>query len=199
MTNKLLKNINNYHLILGSKSPRRNLLLKEMGFKFDVIIKEVDEAYPADLEPEQIALFVSKIKAKAFNADELNDDDIVITADTIVCLKDEILLKPKNYSDAFNILKKLSANKHRVITGICLKSKNKEKSFFVSTDVYFKHLSDDEIKYYIENYQPYDKAGAYGIQEWIGYIAIEKIIGSYFNVVGLPTHVLYEELIEFCK
>ena len=196
---KLLKNINNFHIILGSKSPRRNLLLKEMGFKFDVIVKEVEESYPDNLKPEQIALYVAEIKADAFNADELNDNDIVITADTIVCFKDEILLKPKNYNDAYNILKKLSANKHKVITGICLKSKYKQKSFFVSTDVYFKNLSDDEIKYYIENYQPYDKAGAYGIQEWIGYVGIERIEGSYFNVVGLPTHVLYEELLKFSE
>lgn len=185
-----------HSIILSSKSPRRQLLLKEMGWDFTIKVKEVEEIYPSDLKGEQVPIFLCELKAAAFT-EELNENDILITADTIVSIDDQIIGKPTDYEDAVKILKLLSGRKHQVITGICLKSKNKQKTFHVVTDVFFKELSDQEIHYYLENYKPFDKAGAYGIQEWIGLIGIEKIHGSYFNVMGLPVKELYEEIIAF--
>ncbi len=196
--------LNKYKIILASKSPRRQQLFnnlfpiyKNEGLNFEIKTKEVEEIYPENLKEEQIALYLSELKANAFKNEELDCNTIVITADTIVCLNNNILDKPKNYEEAVKTLKLLSGNKHTVITGVCIKSTNKIKSFYVSTDVYFKHLSLDEINFYVKNYKPYDKAGAYGIQEWIGYIGIEKIEGSFYNVMGLPTNRLYEELLDF--
>ncbi|MBC35960.1 MAG: septum formation protein Maf [Bacteroidetes bacterium] len=184
-------------VILASSSPRRQQLIKELGVDFEVRTKEVEEIYPEGLKREDIATFLAKLKADAFDRSELADGEILVTADTIVCLGDEVLMKPKDYADAVRILKQLSNDKHQVITGLCLKSNDKEIVVFVSTDVYFKKLNKDEISYYLDTYKPFDKAGAYGIQEWIGYIAIEKIEGSFYNVMGLPIQRLYEELLNF--
>ena len=192
-----MNKFNNYKIILASKSPRRQQLLREMGIEFEIRLKHVDESFPASLDKEEVALYLCEKKANAFLTEELKDNELLITADTIVCLDGEILNKPNDRGHAIEMIEKLSGKKHEVITGICLRSAKKMKSFFVSTDVYFKVLSLDEIEYYVDNYKPYDKAGSYGIQEWIGYIGIEKIEGSYFNVVGLPTARLYEELKKF--
>ncbi|WP_068472336.1 Maf family nucleotide pyrophosphatase [Saccharicrinis aurantiacus] len=194
-----MQNLNNYNIILASKSPRRSQLLSEIGIDFSVEIKEdVEEKYPSDLKHEDIAVFLSQLKAKPFLVDIQNDSSkIVITADTIVCAKGKVLGKPKDKAEATEMLKLLSGIKHQVISGVTISSKQKVVSFSVSTDVYFKYLTEAEIEYYINNYKPFDKAGAYGIQEWIGMIGIEKIEGSYFNVVGLPVQRLYEELNQF--
>ena len=179
-----------------SRLPRRHLLLKGLDIPFDVRIKDVEEIYPSHLKKEEIALHLCELKATAFDG-ELNNDTLVITADTIVWINNKVLNKPKDYNDAVDILTQLSGNMHEVITGVCLKTKNKTKSFYALTKVYFKELSKEEITFYVKNYKPYDKAGAYGAQEWIGYMAIERIEGSYFNVMGLPTCLLYDELMKF--
>jgi len=193
----LLKDkLKNTKLILASASPRRQNLLRDMGLDFEVQIRDTIESYPDDLRAEQIPLYICRKKADAFVSEELKNT-ILITADTIVWLDSEVLSKPVTSSDAEITLGKLSGKKHEVITAVCIKSENKLNTFYSSTDVYFKDLSSDEIKYYIEFYKPFDKAGAYGIQEWIGYIGIYRIEGSYFNVMGLPTQRLYEELLKF--
>lgn len=184
------------HFILASKSPRRQYLLKELGLQFDIHTKEVDESFPLHLKAHEIPLYLSKKKADAFEA-ELADETIVITSDTIVWIEGEVLNKPVDKADAIRMLQLLSGKMHEVFTGVCLKSKHKTQSFYSCTKVYFKSLSMQEIDYYITNYSPYDKAGAYGAQEWIGYIAVEKIEGSYFNVMGLPVRELYEQLLNF--
>jgi len=188
--------LKDYHIILASRSPRRNMLLKGLDIPFEVKIKDVEEIYASHLKREEIALHLCNLKAAAFD-DELEDNMLVIAADTIVWINNKVLNKPKDYADAVDILTQLSGNMHEVITGICLKTKSKTKSFYALTKVYFKNLSQEEITYYLDNYKPYDKAGAYGAQEWIGYVAIERIEGSYFNVMGLPTRLLYEELMKF--
>ena len=186
----------NHHIILASRSPRRHLLLKGLDIPFDVRIKDVEEIYPSHLTREEIALYLCELKASAFE-DELKENTLVITADTIVWINDKVLNKPKDFNDAVDILSQLSGNMHEVITGVCLQTKNLKRSFYALTKVYFKKLSPEEIAFYVENYKPYDKAGAYGAQEWIGYVAIERIEGSYFNVMGLPTSMLYDELMKF--
>lgn len=184
----------NNKIILASKSPRRQELLKGMGFDFEVKTKDVDEVYPENLIREEIPLFLCKLKANAFSQ-ELNDNyTIVITADTIVWLNNEVLHKPKDFDDAIAILEKLSGNMHEVITGVCIQSLTKTIIFYDESKVWFKKLTKEEIYYYVTNFKPYDKAGGYGIQEWIGYVAIEKIEGSFYNVMGLPTLRLFEEL-----
>ena len=184
------------NIILASKSPRRQNLLKELGFDFEIKTKEIEEISPPELQRENVALFLSELKASAF-VDDLNENDLIITSDTIVCLGNEIIGKPKGREDAIKMLGKLSGNKHEVITAVTFLSKEKKHTFYEETAVYFKALTFQEIEYYVDNYQPFDKAGSYGIQEWIGYIGIEKIIGSYFNVMGLPVKRVYEELIKF--
>ena len=185
-----------YTLLLASKSPRRHYLLKELGLDFEVRTKEVDESFPEQLKAAEIPLYLCEKKADAFD-EELTDNTIVITADTIVWLDGHVLNKPQNFNDAVRMLQLLSGKMHEVYTGVCLKSKNKTTSFVALTKVYFKELSLEEIEFYIRNYNPYDKAGAYGAQEWIGYIAIDRIEGTYFNVMGLPVRDLYEELLKF--
>ncbi|WP_026899119.1 Maf family protein [Daejeonella oryzae] len=179
-------------VILASKSPRRQELLKLMGIDFRVVLKEVDESFPEELSPEEIAIFISEQKAKAF--DETISNEIVITADTLVCIDGRILGKPENAEHAFEILSALSGNMHQVITAVSLLKNHKIHSFYEVSEVYFKALTPEQIRYYISTGQPMDKAGAYGIQEWIGLIGIEKIVGSYTNVVGLPTERLFAEL-----
>jgi septum formation protein len=192
----LLNEFNKHKIILASKSPRRQFLLKELGVDFEVYTKEVDESFPDNLKAQEIPLYLCKKKADAFQ-EELSDNNIVITADTIVWVENQVLNKPENFKDAVRMLQLLSGKMHEVFTGVCLKSKTKTTSFYAVTKVYFKPLTLAEIEYYITNYKPYDKAGAYGAQEFIGYIAIEKIEGTYFNVMGLPLKELYENLLSF--
>lgn len=193
----LLKELEKYKIILGSQSPRRQYLLKELGVKFDVKLKQMsEEVYPENLQKEEIPLYLAEQKAEAFD-NEVDDSTIVITADTIVWKDGEVLQKPENEKDAFKTLKKLSDSTHQVYTGVCIRMKDRKHSFFSKTDVFFKSLSDKEIKYYVDKYEPFDKAGAYGIQEWLGYIGVEKIEGSFFNVMGLPVQKLYTEFKEF--
>ena len=190
--------LNDYKIILASRSPRRQQLLTELGLKFEVVIKDFDETFPSGLTGEEIARYIAYRKAASFE-NEIPENAIVIAADTIVWCNEKVLGKPVNKEDAFAILKEISGNTHEVITGVSLRSKSKEITFSESTKVTFEPFSEEETEYYIENYKPYDKAGAYGIQEWIGIIACSHIEGSYFNVVGLPVQRLYKELIEFIK
>ncbi|MDP2723254.1 MAG: Maf family nucleotide pyrophosphatase [Bacteroidales bacterium] len=186
-----------YDVILASGSPRRKELLTEMGINFTVRTKPGDESFSATMPISEVAGYLSKQKAAAFASDGLNYNQLVITADTIVVVENQILNKPFNAQEAYDMLELLSGNTHLVITGVTLMTTVKTHTFSVTTEVVFKKLTSDEIRYYVQNYKPFDKAGAYGIQEWIGHVAIERIDGSYFNVMGLPTHRLYEELIHF--
>ncbi len=190
--------LSNYRIILASRSPRRQELLKEMGIKFDILVKEYNETYPEGLEGEEIARFIAHGKAMTFK-DFLADNEIVITADTIVWCNNKVLGKPADREDAIAILKEISANTHDVITAVTLLSVRNEVTFSESTKVTFEQLSEEEICYYVDKYKPYDKAGAYGIQEWIGIIGCSNLQGSYFNVVGLPVQRLYKELIHFAS
>jgi septum formation protein len=192
----IIDKLNYYKIILASRSPRRQQLLRELGLKFEVVIKEYEEIYPEGLSGEEIARYIAYEKAASFK-DELSDNEIVIATDTIVWCNNKVLGKPLNYEDAKRILREISGNIHEVITGLSLRSLSKEVTFSESTKVTFEALSEEEICYYIDNYKPYDKAGAYGIQEWIGIIACSHIDGSYFNVVGLPVQKLYKELQSF--
>lgn len=187
--------ISNYKIILASNSPRRKELLS--GIDIDYTIKtlsDVDESYPDSIPKEEIAEFIARKKSLAFLS-ELKDDELLITADTVVLLEDTILGKPKDKTDAKRMLRMLSRKTHRVITGVCMVTLKKEICFSATAFVTFGKLSDEQIEYYVEKYQPMDKAGAYGVQEWIGYVAVERIEGSYFNVMGLPIYKVYQELV----
>ncbi|WP_334058128.1 Maf-like protein [Polaribacter sp. P097] len=188
----LREKLQNYNIILASGSPRRQQFFKDLDIDFKIDLKPVDEVYPLELKGSEITDYLADLKSKAFAV--LKENDVLITSDTIVWLNEKALGKPKNEDDAFQMLKELSNTTHEVITSISIKTKNSQKIINDVTTVTFKALSDDEINYYIKNYKPFDKAGAYGIQEWIGFIGIYKIEGSYFNVVGLPVHKLYDEL-----
>ncbi|MCK4701452.1 MAG: septum formation protein Maf [Bacteroidales bacterium] len=193
----VLENLKGKRILLASKSPRRQYLLKELGIKFEVVDNfQDDESYPEELPLEEIPVFLAKKKADNYN-ELLDDDCILITADTLVWCNNRVMNKPDSYGEAYQMLYSLSDNKHTVITGVCLRSAEKEITFIATTDVFFTKLSDGEIEYYLEKFKPFDKAGAYGIQEWIGYIGIEKIEGSYFNVMGLPVQKVYTELKKF--
>jgi septum formation protein len=194
--NPLSKKFEGTRIILGINSPRRQELLKQLGLTFEVLVHEVDETYPEQFRREDIAMFLARKKALAFKGD-VADGGIVITADTIVALDELILGKPKDRTDAARMLRLMAGRKHSVITGVCVMSAKKSESFFVKTEVSVKMLRDNEIDYYLETYNPVDKAGAYGIQDWIGMTGIEYILGSYYNVVGLPTKELYEILLRF--
>ena len=184
----------NYRIFLASNSPRRKELLSGLGIPFEVRVNgDIDESYPSDLPPEAIALHISRKKAAAY-LQTMSADELIITADTVVVASGEILGKPADASDAHRMLRLLSGTTHQVITGVCLTTTDHQVAFSVTTDVTFKDLSDEEIHYYIDHYRPYDKAGAYGIQEWIGYIGVTGLHGSYFNVMGLPIQRIYEEL-----
>lgn len=195
-TENPLQLLSKFNIILASKSPRRHFLLNELGITFQTKTKDTPEDFPPILVKEEIPLYLSRIKAKAFE-EELQEKDLVITADTIVWVDNKVLNKPADNAEAIKMLQTLSGKMHEVYTAVCLKSKRKTRSFFVKTNVYFKNLSEQEILYYVNEFKPFDKAGAYGAQEWIGYIAVEKIEGSYFNVMGLPVKELYEELMKF--
>ena len=188
----LKKKLKSFNIILASGSPRRQQFFKDLDIDFSIQLKEVEEIYPEELKGTEITDFLAELKSKAFT--NLADKDVLITSDTIVWLEGKALGKPKDAKDAFAMLSALSSKKHDVITSICIRNKSFKKVIHDITTVTFKELSAEEINYYINNYKPFDKAGAYGIQEWIGFIGIDKIEGSYFNVVGLPVHKLYKEL-----
>jgi septum formation protein len=185
-----------YHYILATKSPRRIQLLKELGVPFTVQSVDIPESYPKNLGMLEIPVFLARQKAKPFEA-SLGENDLLIAADTIVWLRREVLGKPSGEAEAREMLRKLSGHIHQVVTGVCLKSRIKERTFHAVTHVEFKELSDREINFYVENFNPYDKAGAYGIQEWIGMAGITRVEGSYYNVVGLPIQRLYTEILAF--
>ena len=182
-----------FPLILASKSPRRQQLLRDLGYSFEVRTMDVPEDYPEDLDKESVARYLAEKKARAFQP-HLQPGEVVLTADTTVVLNNELLEKAADAKEACTMLSKLSGQAHFVITGVCLASQDQLKSFDELTEVHFKTLSEAEIDYYIEHYQPFDKAGAYGIQEWIGMVGVEKLVGSYYNVVGLPVHRVHAAL-----
>lgn len=185
-----------YKILLASASPRRRELISQLGFDIKIVkAPDTEEIIPIGIYREDIAMHLAKEKSDSF--DTIANDEILVTADTIVWLDGKVLGKPVDYSDAFQMLKLLSGKEHYVITGVCLRSNTKTVLFHAETKVKFAVLSDDEIRFYIEHDKPYDKAGAYGIQEWIGKIGIEHIEGSYYNVVGLPVQRLYRELLKF--
>jgi septum formation protein len=192
-----IQQLNRNRFILGSRSPRRQYLLSELGLKFHVFTRHVEENYPPELLREEIPLYLCEKKSKALD-DVLTANTIVITADTIVWIDNTNLGKPGDEAEAVQILKQLSGRKHEVLTGVCLRSTARTHSFYACSEVYFNPLRAAEIDYYVKHYKPYDKAGAYGIQEWIGYVGIEKINGSFYNVMGLPVQQLYNELLVFC-
>ena len=182
-----------YKIVLASGSPRRQQFFKDFDLEFEVRLKDVDEIYPDYLKAEEITNFLAELKAKAFDG-ELAENEVLVTSDTLVWLNGKALGKPKDYEDAFQILKSLSNETHEVITSVCFTTPEKSETIFDVTKVTFSELSDDAIRYYLDNYKPFDKAGAYGIQEWIGLVGITKIEGSYTNVVGLPTEKVYNYL-----
>jgi septum formation protein len=189
----------NKKLILASKSPRRSQLLREAGFSFINKTKDVDESYPEGLKAHEVAEYIASKKAKGC-ADFLegeSPDTILITSDTIVVLNDKIYGKPKDYKDAVRILKELSGQTHMVITGVCLQDSKKQRTFHGISNVTFSNLTDDEIDYYLNTCKPYDKAGSYGVQEWLGHCKITKIEGTYANIMGLPVDLVYENLLTF--
>jgi nucleoside triphosphate pyrophosphatase len=191
----LSEKLKDKHIILASGSPRRQELFKELGIKFSIQVREIEENYPSNLQAEDITNYLAELKAQAFKNDLLKND-IVITSDTIVWHKNKALEKPKTKQQAIEMLQSLSGTKHKVITSICIKTLLTQKVFFDVTYVTFKNLTSQEIEFYVKNYNPFDKAGGYGIQEWIGFIGVTKLEGSYFNVMGLPVHKLYEELLK---
>lgn len=183
-----------YQVILASNSPRRRELLAGLGLQFEVkVLKGVDESYPATLAPGDVPLYIAREKAAAYDVAER---ELMITADTVVIVGDEILGKPTDADDAARMLRLLGGKTHQVVTGVCMTTAAKQRAFAVTTDVTFRHLSEAEIDYYITHYRPFDKAGAYGIQEWIGYVGVTALQGSYYNVMGLPVQRIYAELVE---
>lgn len=190
-------NLSRYNIILASNSPRRKELLSGLNIPYEVkTLPNIDESYPDNLIGKDIAIYIAKEKANAY-LDQLDGNTLLITADTIVLLDGKVYGKPSDDTDAKQMLRDLSGKTHQVITGVCITTKDKQVSFGVSSEVRFAKLEDDEIEYYVSNYKPFDKAGAYGVQEWIGYIAVEYISGSYFNIMGLPIQRLYRELKKF--
>lgn len=186
-----------YKVILASNSPRRKELLGGLGIDFEVrTLQDIDESYPDTLRGEEIPMYISGKKAEAYKR-TMADDEMIITADTIVYDNGQVLGKPKDREEAIHMLRQLSGHAHEVITGVSIVTKEQSRQFASISKVYFDALSDDEIAYYVDNYHPYDKAGAYGVQEWIGYVAVTRIEGSYFNVMGLPIQRLYNELKTF--
>lgn len=190
----MLGNLDKYHVVLASNSPRRKELLGGLGIPYEVrTIDGIDESYPDNLSGEEIPVYISSKKAEAY-LDTMRDDDLIITADTIVWVNNQVLGKPKDEVDAKRMLLLLSGRIHKVITGVTLITRNVRKSFSVTSEVEFAVLTEDEIDYYVKTFRPLDKAGAYGVQEWIGFIGVRNLIGSYFNVMGLPVQRLYQEL-----
>lgn len=182
-------------IVLGSKSPRRQELIKLLGLPFKIRTKEVEENYPESLDSKDVAPYLAQLKTVPLLAD-LSENEVLLTSDTVVVLENEVLGKPQNSEEAFSMLRSLSGRMHKVITGVDLSSKDKNFTFATTTKVFFSKLTDEEINYYITEYQPFDKAGSYGIQEWIGMIGVEKIEGCFYNVMGLPVHDVYKALIK---
>ena len=192
--NNMLDNLKEYHIILASNSPRRRELLAGLGLDFEVrTLPGIDESYPDSLEGSHIPLYIARKKAEAYRT-YLHKDELMITADTIVWLDRRVLGKPRDEAEAVQMLRDMSGRMHEVYTGVCLTTSARQRSFTVGTRVRFAQLSDEEIQYYISHFHPLDKAGAYGVQEWIGYVGVEYIEGSYYNVMGLPMQRLYQEL-----
>ena len=196
MRNRLSK-LQRYNLILASRSPRRQMLLRGLDLVFEVKVKNTKEVFPEEMDYTKVPEYLAQLKAGAFIQKDLDKNSIIITADTIVILENEIIGKPKSKKEAKQMLHRLSGKEHTVITGVCLTSNEQQHVFSARSEVLFRTLNDADIEYYVEEYSPLDKAGSYGIQEWIGYVAIEKINGSFYNVMGLPTQMLFEELIQF--
>ena len=192
----LKEKLNKINIILASGSPRRQQFFKEMDLHYTIRLKEIEEIYPEHLQAEEITNFLAELKASAFE-NELEENDVLVTSDTIVWLNGKALGKPKDYEDAFKMLQQLANQTQEVITSVCLKSIDKTDVFHCVTKVTFANLSDEAIKYYLDNYKPFDKAGSYGIQDWIGLVGISKIEGSYTNVVGLPTEMLFQKLMNY--
>ena len=193
----ILSNLSQYKIVLGSNSPRRRELLAGLDIDFEVqTIPGIDESFPKTLRPDEVPVYIARKMAEAYFP-SMSADELFITADTFVWTFGEILGKPKDREDAITMLRKLSGRVHEVITGVCITTKEKTVSFFASSAVCFADLDDDEIIYYVDKYRPFDKAGSYGIQEWIGYVAVEAINGSFYNVMGLPVRLLYQELKKF--
>ena len=188
----MLSNLNKYHIILASKSPRRQELLRGMGVDFTIMTKETDESFPPEMSLDEVPKYLSLQKSLAFTDEELPADYLLITSDTVVICEGEILGKPKDREDAARMLQLLSGKTHHVVTGVTMRSAEKTESFAVRSNVTFAQLDEEEIDYYIEHCKPFDKAGAYGIQEWIGYVGISGLEGSFYNVMGLPTRRLYQ-------
>lgn len=193
----MLENLNKYEIVLASNSPRRKELLQRMGVNFKVrTLFGIDESYPNSLRGEDIVCYISRNKAKAYQS-SMAPNELLITADTIVYVDGEVMGKPKNAEQAKEMLHKLSGKTHQVITGVTIVTAKRTENFGVTSQVKFTNITDEEINFYVDNYLPFDKAGAYGIQEWIGIVAVEEIKGSYFNVVGLPVQRLYQKLKTF--
>lgn len=194
----LREKLTNHHIILASGSPRRQEFFNQLDIDFEIRLKPIKEIYPNELKRAEITDYLAKLKAEPFLS-ELNTEDILITSDTIVWHKDSAIGKPIDELDAFNMLESLSGETHDVITSVCFTHKHQQRTVNAITKVTFKDLSDDEIWYYLKTFKPLDKAGAYGIQDWIGQIAVTHLEGSYFNVMGLPVHLVYETLLELTK
>lgn len=192
----LREKLKSHKIILASGSPRRQQFFKDLDIDFEIRLKEVEEIYPLHLQAEEITNFLAELKANAFEG-ELKMNEILITSDTIVWHKNQCLGKPKDEGDAFRMLQSLSNSTHEVITSVCFKTTSKTETFYEVTKVTFRELSDEAIRYYLINYKPFDKAGSYAIQEWIGYVGISKIEGSYTNVVGMPMHLVYQKMLTF--
>ena len=192
----MLDNLEKYKVILASGSPRRRELMAGLGVNYEVrILPDVDESYPDTLQGEEIPLYIAKEKADAY-IPMMQPDELIITADTIVWLDGEVLGKPRDREDALQMLRTMSGRTHEVFTGVCITTTDWQRSFTAQTEVRFATLSEDEIIYYVDNFKPMDKAGAYGVQEWIGFVGVENISGSYYNIMGLPVQKLYRELLK---
>jgi septum formation protein len=189
---KILQNLQHKRLVLASQSPRRQQLIKELGLPVEVRLKPVEEEYPTDLDAHKVAAYLADLKAMAF--DDLTDDEVLLTGDTTVVLNGRVLNKPVDHADAFRMLRLLSGETHEVVSGVCIRTAEKKVVFDDCTRVTFAELTDDEITYYIETCRPFDKAGAYGAQDFIGHVGIERMEGSFYTVMGFPMHLIYRHL-----
>lgn len=191
---KPLENIQHYKIVLASNSPRRRELLSGLNLEYTVrVLPDIDESYPDTLKGEKIPMYISREKAEAYR-NSMAEDELIITADTVVCINEKVLGKPQTLEEAKEMLRELSGKTHQVITGVCLMTRGLQRTFSATTQVTFDVLTEDEIEFYVEKFRPLDKAGAYGVQEWIGFVGVSRLEGSYFNVMGLPVQRLYQEL-----
>ena len=194
---KPLENIQHYKIVLASNSPRRRELLSGLNLEYTVrVLPDIDESYPDTLKGEEIPMYISREKAEAYR-NSMAEDELIITADTVVCINEKVLGKPRTQEEAKEMLRELSGKTHQVITGVCLMTCGLQRTFSATTQVTFDVLTEDEIEFYVEKFRPLDKAGAYGVQEWIGFVGVSRLDGSYFNVMGLPVQRLYQELKKF--